>query len=381
VQSLIRRSMPGSVTGYGPFGPWFRSFEWWRVVRLMVRPRQDGISQDSCLNKKKLNTGDTGMKKTLKFVVTAALAATIAAGTAGAQERVFFGIATGGTGGTYYPLGGMLAQIISNNAEVEGKKLSATAETGNASVANAGLLGRGAIESAFVAADILDAAYKGKNQFEGKAQTNLRALGALYPETVQLVAQDGITSFAGLAGKSVSSGSPGSGQWQLLGDLLTAYGMTREDVTEDYSSFSQSAEKIKDGNLDASLITAGAPTASITELANGHQINIIPISGEPVTKLREVQPYYTAVTLPAGTYKGVDMDVETIAVRAIWATHADLSDDVAYAVTKALYENVETLAKVHVKGKEITLEKALESISIPLHPGAERYFREKGVIK
>jgi hypothetical protein len=94
-----------------------------------------------------------------------------------------------------------------------------------------------------------------------------------------------------------------------------------------------------------------------------------------------VQPYYTAVTLPAGTYKGVDMDVETIAVRAIWATHADLSDDVAYAVTKALYENVETLAKVHVKGKEITLEKALESISIPLHPGAERYFREKGVIK
>ena len=153
-----------------------------------------------------------------------------------AQERVFFGIATGGTGGTYYPLGGMLAQVISNNSDLGDKKISATAETGNASVANATLLGRSSIESAFVAADVLDAAYNGKNQFDGKAIKNLRALGALYPETVQLVSQPGIKSFSDLKGKTVSSGSPGSGQWQLLGDLLTAYGMQRSDVKEDYSS-------------------------------------------------------------------------------------------------------------------------------------------------
>lgn len=321
------------------------------------------------------------MRKLKTILVSAALGVGLAAGAAQAQERVFFGIATGGTGGTYYPLGGMLAQVISNNADLEGKKLSATAETGNASVANAGLLGRGDIESAFVAADILDSAYKGKNQFEGKAQKNLRALGALYPEAVQLVAQPGLDSFSDLEDKSVSSGSPGSGQWQLLGDLLNAHGMSRDDVNEDYSSFSQSAEKIKDGNLNASLITAGAPTASIVELANGHDINIIPLTGEPIKKLRETQPYYTSTVLPGGTYKGVDMDVETIAVRAIWATHADLPEDIAYAVTKALYENTETLGKVHVKGKEISVETALESVSIPLHPGAEKYFREKGIIE
>jgi len=321
------------------------------------------------------------MRKFKAVLMSAALGLGLAAGAVQAEERVFFGIATGGTGGTYYPLGGMLAQVISNNAELEGKKLSATAETGNASVANAGLLGRGDIESAFVAADILDSAYHGKNQFEGKALTNLRALGALYPETVQLVAQPGLESFTDLKGHSVSSGSPGSGQWQLLGDLLDAYGMTRDDVSEDYSSFSQSAEKLKDGNLDASLITAGSPTASIVELANGHDISIIPLAGAPIEKLRESQPYYASVVLPAGTYKGVDQDVETIAVRAIWATHADLPDDVAYAVTKALYENTETLGKVHVKGKEISVQTALESVSIPLHPGAERYFREKGIIE
>lgn len=322
------------------------------------------------------------MKKTFKtLVATAAVAAGLATGAAQAQERVFFGIATGGTGGTYYPLGGMLAQVLSNNTELDGKKLSATAETGNASVANAGLLGRGAIESAFVAADVLDAAYKGKNQFDGKPLKNLRALGALYPETVQLVTQPGISKFEDLKGKSVSSGSPGSGQWQLLGDLLASHGMKREDITEDYSSFSQSVEKIKDGHLDASLITAGSPTASVVELSNGHDINIVPLSGPAIAKLQETQPYYANTVLKAGTYKGVDKDVETLAVRAIWTTHADLPEDIAYAVTKALYENTETLGKVHVKGKEISVDTALESVSIPLHKGAERYFREKGIIK
>ncbi|MCV6613073.1 MAG: TAXI family TRAP transporter solute-binding subunit, partial [Amphritea sp.] len=171
------------------------------------------------------------MKTKLKtLLISAALSTGLAAGVAQAQERVFFGIATGGTGGTYYPLGGMLAQVISNNSELQGKKISATAETGNASVANAGLLGRGSIESAFVAADVLDAAYNGKNQFKGKEIKNLRALGALYPETVQLVAQPGINNFADLKGRSISSGSPGSGQWQLLGDLLSAYDMSRDDI-------------------------------------------------------------------------------------------------------------------------------------------------------
>ncbi|HEY9040085.1 MAG TPA: TAXI family TRAP transporter solute-binding subunit [Roseovarius sp.] len=298
-----------------------------------------------------------------------------------AQDRVFFGIATGGTGGTYYPLGGMLAQLISNTAEIPDTKLSATAETGNASVANAQLLGRGEIESAFVAADILDAAYKGINQFDGEPAENIRAIGALYPETVQLVvrADSGIETFEDLKGKSISSGSPGSGQWQLLGDLMVAHGMTREDVSEDFSSFSQSVDKIKDGNLDASLITAGSPTSSVTDLANGHDIRIVPLSGPAIAKLQETQPYYANAVLAGGTYNGQDSDVETLAVRAIWATHADVPDEIVYAVTKALYENTETLGNVHPKGKEISLDKALESVSVPLHPGAEKYYAKKGI--
>lgn len=300
---------------------------------------------------------------------------------AGAADRVFFAIATGGTGGTYYPLGGMLAQLVSNKVTIDGKKMSATAETGNASVANSKLLGRGEIESAFAAADILDAAYKGINQFDGAAIKNLRAIGALYPETVQLVvrADAGINSFADLKGKAISSGSPGSGQWQLLGDLLTAHGMTREDIKEDFSSFSQSVDKIKDGNLDASLITAGAPTSSVTDLATGHDIRIIPLAGPAIKKLQESQPYYADAVLPAGIYNGIDSDVQTLAVRAIWATHADTSEAVIYELTKALFENTETLGKVHPKGKEISLDYALESVSIPVHPGALRYYEEKGV--
>ena len=312
-----------------------------------------------------------------------ALAATVAfAGSAAAQERVFFGIATGGTGGTYYPLGGMLAQLISNKVTIGGKKLAATAETAGASVANAQLLGRKDIESAFVAADILDAAFTGKGQFEGKPVKNLRALGALYPEQVQLVtlASANVRSFKDLKGKTISSGSPGSGQWQLLGDLLEAHGMTRKDVGEDLSSFQQSVDKIKDGNLTASLITAGAPTSSISDLANARDIRIVPLAGPEIEALRKKQPYYAIVTLPANTYKNTP-PVETLAVMAIWATHDGLSDQMAYEVTKALYENTETLGQVHPKGKEIALKTALQSISIPLHPGAEKYYREKGVLK
>ncbi len=323
------------------------------------------------------------MKKISLMVCAAFFMTLFASGSAISADRIFFGIATGGTGGTYYPLGGMLAQMISNKVTIQGKKLSATAETGNASVANATLLSRAGIESAFVAADILDAAYKGTKQFKGKNLKNLRALGALYPETVQLVvrANAGVKEFADIKGKSVSSGSPGSGQWQLLGDLLAANGMDRKSISEDYSSFSQSVEKIKDGNLDASLITAGSPTASVLELANYHDVIIVPLTGPAIKELQKVQPYYADTLLPANTYKGQPEAVKTIAVRAIWATHDKLDEETAYNVVKALYENTDTLAKVHVKGKEISLATALESVSIPLHPGAERFYREKGLLK
>ena len=323
------------------------------------------------------------MPITWKHAVAGLALAAVATTSAIAQQRVFFGIATGGTGGTYYPLGGMLAQLISNKATIDGKKVAATAEAAGASVANAKLLGAKEIESAFVAADILDAAYNGKGQFKDAAIKNVRALGALYPETVQLItrADRGINSVKDLKGKTISSGAPGSGQYQLLTDLLKVYGMTRADVKEDLSSFTQAVDKIKDGNLNATLITAGVPTAAVTDFAQSHALKVIPLSGPEIAELRRQQPYYAEVPLPANTYKGQTAAVPTLAVMAVWATHDAVPDNVAYEVTKALYENTAIMGQVHVQGKNISLGSALAVGTTPIHPGALKYYKEKGAAK
>jgi TRAP transporter TAXI family solute receptor len=321
------------------------------------------------------------MKLYRKIFLTLVAAAGLVAGGAWAQQRIFFGVATGGTGGTYYPLGGMLAQLISNKASVDGKKISATAEAAGASVGNAKLLGTKDIESAFVAADILDAAYNGKAQFANAPLKNLRALGALYPETVQLItrADSGINSVKDLKGKSISSGAPGSGQYQLVTDLLKVYGMARSDVKEDSSSFTQAVDKIKDGNLHATLITGGVPVAAVTDFAQSHALKIIPLAGPEVAALLKEQPYYTQVQLPANSYKGQTAAVPTLAVMAIWATHDGVPENQAYEVTKALYDNIAIMGQVHVQGQNISLSTATAVAGVPLHPGALRYFKSKGV--
>jgi TRAP transporter TAXI family solute receptor len=323
------------------------------------------------------------MKFTWKLAAAAATIVAVTATGAVAQQRMFFGIATGGTGGTYYPLGGMLAQLISNKAVVDGKKVIATAEAAGASVANAKLLGNKEIESAFVAADILDAAYHGTGQFKDAPIKNLRALGALYPETVQLITRgdSGINSVKDLKGKSISSGSPGSGQYQLLTDLLKVYGMSRTDIKEDLSSFTQAVDKIKDGNLDATLITAGVPTAAVTDFAQSHSLKVIPLAGPEIAALQKQQPFYANVQLPANTYKGQTAAVDTLAVMAVWTSHDGVPDDVAYAVTKALYENTAIMGQVHVQGKNISLSTAAAVGSVPIHPGALKYLKEKGAVK
>ncbi|MCE2879992.1 MAG: TAXI family TRAP transporter solute-binding subunit [Comamonadaceae bacterium] len=323
------------------------------------------------------------MKLNRRLALALVGSAAVPGGAAIAQQRVFFGIATGGTGGTYYPLGGMLAQLISNKASVDGRKITATAEAAGASVGNAKLLGTKDIESAFVAADILDAAYNGKNQFANAPIKSLRALGALYPETVQLItrADSGINSVKDLKGKSISSGAPGSGQYQLVTDLLRVNGINRNEVKEDSSSFTQAVDKIKDGNLHATLITAGVPVAAVTDFAQSHALKVIPLAGPEVAALLKEQPYYTQVQLPANTYRGQTAAVPTLAVMAIWATHDGVPEGVAYEVTKALYENTAIMGQVHVQGKNISLATATSVAGVPLHPGAARYFKEKGLLR
>ena len=318
-------------------------------------------------------------KKSAVALTGLCVAASLAA-PAGAADRVFFGIATGSTGGVYYPLGGMIAQVVANNATVDEARIIATAETGNASVANARLLQNGSIEAGMMGADIADQAYRGTAQFEDGAVANLRAIGALFPETVQIVVRDDadIKSFSDLKGKRVSSGPAGSGMYQLFGDVLSTFGMSREDVSEDFSSFSQAVDKLRDGNIDAFFAIGGLPTVAIQDLANSHSIRLLGLSDDEIETIRESQPYYSSTTIPAGTYAGVDEPVQTLALRALLVTHDEMADDVIYAVTKAIYDNSETLSKVHVQGKNVTLDTALDSISIPLHPGAKRYFEEMG---
>jgi TRAP transporter TAXI family solute receptor len=299
-----------------------------------------------------------------------------------AQDRVFFSIATGEPGSVYYPLGGMLAQLISNTVTVGGKKLAATGEVSAGPIANARRLGRNEVESAFVPADVLDAAWTGRAAFDGKPMRNLRALGALYPEPVQLVtaARSQVRGLRDLKGKAVGV-SVAFASSPLLDDLLEANGMTRKDLIEDAAVLPQALEKLREGGLAAAFVIAGVPTPILAEFAYTFDMRVVPLAGAEIDALRRKQPYFVAVKLPAYTYGGQTEPVDTVAIMTVWATHAEMSNEMAYEVTKALYENLDTLAKVHPKGREIAVKNALLTLPIPLHPGAEKYYREKGLLK
>ncbi len=313
-------------------------------------------------------------------------------------RKQFFAIATGGTGGTYYPLGGVLAQALSNKVP----DIIVTAQSGNASVANCNLIGKHEIESAFVQNNVAYAAYTGTAQFDGKPINNIRGIASLYPETIQIVARAGagIETASDLKGKRLVPGDMGSGAEVDCKNVLKGYGLTYKDFTSvDWLGFSGAAQRLKDKQADVAFITAGWPTSSIMELATQTGINLVIIEEPMIKKLTEMYPFYAPVTIPAGTYPGVDKDVTTITTMAQWVVDADISEDTVYRLTRAMWEKGEfvlrkkgekadeapsgadIMAKAHNKGKDVTLETALEGMAIPLHPGAEKYYREKGLIK
>jgi len=297
-----------------------------------------------------------------------------------AAERQFVAIATGGTGGTYYPLGGALAQMLSNN--VEG--LIVTAQSGNASVANCNLISRGQIETGFSQANTTFWCYTGTGILEGTPPiTNLRGIASLYPETIHIVATkaSGITCIEDLKGKKVGVGAPNSGTAADAEIILNAHGITFDDIKADFLSFNEVAQRLIDGQIDAGFTTAGYPTSSIINIATKRDIVLIPISAEKIKELVEAIPYYGATVIPGGLYKGVDEDVPALATPALWICDAKLSPTIVYKMTKALWEHRDVLEKVHSQGKNITLETALDGIGIPLHPGAELYYKEVGLVK
>jgi len=284
-------------------------------------------------------------------------------------------IATGGTTGTYYPLGGAFANII--NDYVDG--VTANSESTGASVENVNLLNDGEVDFAMVQNDISYYAYEGIEMFEAEEpMENLRGLATLYPETIQIVADAGagIESVEDLAGKRVAVGAPGSGTEANARQILAAHGLTYDDLEPDYLSFGEASDNLKDGHVDAAFVTAGTPTAAITDLSTQHDVVLISISQEMIDEIISEYPYYAQVEIAAGTYRDQDESVDAVAVMAMLTVRAELSEDLVYEITKALFENLGDLESAHARGGDVSLEGALDGMSLELHPGTQRYFDE-----
>ncbi|SDE41192.1 TAXI family TRAP transporter solute-binding subunit [Limimaricola pyoseonensis] len=300
--------------------------------------------------------------------------AVMAAGPAAAQSQL--SIATGGTGGVYYPMGGGLAEVINNH--VEG--MSATAEVTGASVENMGLIATGDADLAIGLADTVQQAYSGTGRFEGQELPMIRAVGSLYANMVQIVtpADSGISSIADLAGKRVSVGAPGSGTEVNAMTLLEANGLSFDDFDAQRLNFNETADALANGDIDAGFWSVGAPTSSILNLATTQDIRMISLTEEQVAAALEADPTFASLSLAGGTYEGVDEDVATIGVPNVLVVSSETDEETVYQITKAMYENIADLQAVHPAANETTVEFTMNATPVPLHPGALRYFEEAG---
>src|SRR5499426_107590 len=295
-----------------------------------------------------------------------------------AQQR-FFRIGTGGTGGTYYPLGGIIANAISTD------RINVSAVATNGSVANVNGIVGGSMESGFSQADINSWAANGTGIYEGKPKVEeLRAIANLYPESVHIVVRKGVNlkSIADLKGRRVSIDEPGSGTLVNARAILGAFGLTEKDIKPEYLKQQQSVEKLKDGSLDAYFQTTGYPLGTLVELAATNGFDLLPIEGEARDKIMARYKFFANDKIPDGTYKNVK-EVETISVGAQWITSSKQPEGLVYEITKAMWSD-KTRAALdagHAKGKAIQKSTALLGVGIPLHPGAAKFYKEAGLLK
>jgi len=287
-------------------------------------------------------------------------------------------LATGGTAGTYYPFGGAMAKIW--NSKIPG--MNVTAQTTGASAENIRLVNKKEAELALVQSDTLDFAFNAKEAFKEPLK-EMGAIAVLYPEIIQVVvrADSPAKSFADLKGMKIGVGAPGSGTEANFRQLLDIYGLSKDDIKGQYLSFSESAEQFKDRHIDAFIVVAGIPNSAIVDIATQHDIRILNIAGDAAKKLSQKYPFLAPAKIPANTYKNQAQDVETVAVNAVLIAGKELPVDVVYNLTKTLFENQADLASAHAKGKELNLQTAVKGVSIPFHPGAEKYYKEKGALK
>jgi TRAP transporter TAXI family solute receptor len=311
-------------------------------------------------------------------LIAAAAALALVLSAPAARAQAFINILTGGTSGVYYPLGVAIGKIYSDKIPDVKTQVQAT----KASVENLTLLQQGRGEIAFALGDSLKAAWEGDEEAGFKSKLGkLRTIGAIYPNYIQIVAtaESGIKTLTDLKGKSLSVGAPKSGTELNSRAILAAAGLSYKDMGKlEYLPFAESVDLMKNRQLNATLQSAGLGVASLKDLSTSTEITVVSVPKEVVEK---IGPPFKPVIIPANTYAGQDKDVPTAAVINYLVTSSAVSDDLAYQMTKLIYESLPELANAHAAGKEIKLDNAASGSPVPLHPGAIRYYREKGLIK
>jgi uncharacterized protein len=310
-----------------------------------------------------------------------------------AQQGQFFRIGAAATSGTFFEIGGVIAGAISKpagsppcehggNCGVPG--LVAVTQATQGSVENLRMVAAGQIESGIAQSDIVSWAYAGTGIFAAAGPLkNLRAIASLFPESLQLVVRDdsAIQTLTDLRGKHISLGQPASGTVADARVVLAAAGLTEKDMAAEYLRPGVAAANVKDGTLDGFFIIGGVPVPAIRDLAAETPIRLIPVEDDVLAKIRESSTSYRRSTIPSGTYPGISAETPSIGFDALWIVSADAPDDLIYAITKALWNDAtQRLLEARAPlGKQVRVEDALDGLSIPLHPGAKRFYREAGL--
>ncbi len=335
--------------------------------------------------------------KFTKKLLAAALGGLLLSSSVMAADPTFFRIGTGGAGGTYFPIGGTIANGISappgsrpcdKGGQCGVPGLIAIAQSTTASVFNNAAVQNGELEAGLAAADVTRSMFMGEGKFEGKAHPKLRIVANLYPEDLHLVMPKGasIDSLADLKGKRVGIAQAGSGTQVAVLQMLDAWGVNRDNMDEAELNNSQAAERLADGQIDAYFYAAGWPVAAMVQLASTKGMSLHSFSDEDLKKINDIIPAYIPSEIPGGVYEGVDDAAKTPAVSALLVVSSDLSEELVYGITSALWNDNtrKLLDNGHAKGKQITAETALDGIAalgVPLHDGAMKFYKEKGMME
>ena len=324
------------------------------------------------------------------FLAAVLTSVSLAGGVAQAQDMKFWRIGTGGAGGTYFPIGGLIASAISNppgsracdkggSCGVPG--LVAIAVSTNASVANMNAIHAGQLDAGLAGAQSVTQGYNGEGKFVGNKKDKVRVIANLYPEDMHLVLPKGASlgSLKDLTGKRIGVAAAGSGTQVSVRQILKHYGIK---ATESELGLSQSTQRLADGQLDAFFYAGGTPFAALIQLGSTKGFELYKFSDSERKEINKIIPYYVDSLIPAGTYESITYDVPTLAVNGQLVTSADQPDDLIYSITKALWNKNtrKLLDKGHSKGKAIRMETALKGVLIPVHPGAAKFYKEKGMM-